>query len=130
MTLLEALKFIEEDTKMTPLKALETLQQFYSKDFKYYIDGKEFVDKPDKYFEIIKSALERLEKLEKVWEIAKNKKIDFITISKLETYEQYKHSPAPETIIGVDGIYHKEMMLTETEFNLLKEMCDERPNNI
>lgn len=74
-------------------------------------------------YELIKSALERKEKLEKAWEIVKNHGIDMSFCSWINerTYEQY--------LKDKEGYIEKQLevkSLTETEFNLLKEMLEEK----
>ena len=83
----------------------------------------------EEWFEPLKSALERKEKLEEVWEIIKEKPNDYYFLVNCEfdftkmSYEQYK-----TCIYG----YYKQMYddsligFTETEFNLLKEMLKEK----
>lgn len=102
------------------LEALEDLWEGYIETtdycrFKYGLTH----DKEKANFELIKSALERKEKLEKAWEITKNSSINFHLIKDSENYNRYI-----EKCFLIAG--KLETWLTETEFNLLKEMLEEK----
>ena len=67
----------------------------------------------------LKSALERKEKLEKFRKIVKEKKVDFRLLKKCDDINTYNYLYAQR--YGYEPDY-MDNQLTETEFNLLKEM--------
>lgn len=73
----------------------------------------------------IESALERKEKLEKTWEIVKEKKVNVRNFIKLKNwildrgFEDFTYSLYTKYFSIYDC---GSLLLTETEFNLLKEM--------
>lgn len=73
-------------------------------------------------YDIIKQSLDRLEKLEKVIEILKKKKVNIYHIWAFDNYQQYKeHYPFSE--------YHaEEDMLTEQEYEQIKKVLEEYEN--
>lgn len=71
----------------------------------------------EKEKEIIKSALERNEKLEKVWEIVKTKIISLYFVKSYKDVATYNQKRLEH--------YYRYDELTEEEFNLIKEMLEE-----
>jgi len=91
---------------MNSKEALERLVSHQEYDVEYY-------EQMCKDSDLVKSALERNEKLEKVWEIAKTHiALDYWLIKSCDTVFTYNNL----TITN---------KLTETEFNLIKEMLEE-----
>lgn len=70
-------------------------------------------------YNLIKSALERKEKLEKVWKIVKDKQVDILQLKECILEEG-------ENALTVYNKYCAHPELTEAEFNLLKEMLEEK----
>lgn len=98
----------------TELEALENIRKVGVKinDISVYYDFEDDI-------ETIKFAIERKEKLEKVWEIVKTKKVDFRLLKKCDDINTYNYLYAQR--YGYEPDY-MDNQLTETEFNLLKEM--------
>lgn len=97
------------------LKALERIKEeltceLIEENNKIEVDCEEELD-------ILKSALERKEKLEKVWEIVKKCQLDVNIFIQLFIKNDYNYA---YYCINWDKFSHE--FLTETEFNLLKEM--------
>lgn len=83
-----------------------------SKPLQSYVQSNEPVYLDNNTYQLIKSALEYKEKLEKAWEICKNNIVNLDMISKSESWGYY------------DGYCAKHYFprITKDEFNLLKEM--------
>lgn len=77
----------------------------------------------EEQYKTIKSALERKEKLEKAWKIVRKKKVDFRLIKKCDNANTYNYLYAQRYAYDPD---YMDNQLTETEFNLIKEMLEEK----
>lgn len=92
------------------LEALEQLFQ-YSKSVARLSNSQSYEDR-----KIIKSALERKEKLENAWKIIDEHAVDIFGVSRCNTVGEY----------NVYQAFENWQQLTETEFSLLKEMLEEK----
>ena len=116
----------ETENKMTPKQALEELRkecnaQFFDENGKkWYTTGKHL----DYRCNIIDQALTEYEKQKQILEVLKSKKVnvhffidDIVEYNRpYETYVLYFRKP-----IKIDFVIVSEELLTETEFNLIKE---------
>lgn len=96
------------------LEALEKLMN----EIRGFLKIQDFIEF-SKNYQTIKSALERKEKLEKVWEIVKTKKVDFRLLKKCDDTNTYNYLYAQRYCYEPDYI---DNQFVETEFNLLKEI--------
>ena len=85
-------------------------------DYKDY--SNETIYNVNEAFRILEDSIERLEELEKIIELIKNKKVNMFHIWAFNDYQQYEvHYPFSE--------YHAEKdMLTKEEYDLLKEVIE------
>jgi hypothetical protein len=63
-----------------------------------------------------------LEKQVKALSIIKEKNIDILSLKATNSYDEYLKTPAPRNIVDEYGMYHKEQVLTQEEYDLLKEV--------
>ena len=63
-----------------------------------------------------------IEKELKALEIIKEKNVDIWCLKTTKNYDDYLHSPAPTNIVDENGVYHEEQLLTQEEYDLLKEV--------
>ena len=100
----EALERLEAIENENPIEALKCLEDLYCEPVDYRSN-----DKANDY-ETIKQALLKAEKELKALEIIKEKLVDVFKLYNCKTVEEYNQAQ------------YRDCMLTEEEFNLLKEV--------
>lgn len=106
----EALESLEEIGKTLMFTDYETLK------------SKTLSEVMPNYYRKCKQALIKSQQQEKVLEIIKEKKVNIYFISTISTYDEYLNADArfQPNIVDYMGNYHKEQLLTQEEFDLLK----------